>query len=94
MIFEHSGSPSTIKWQIVVLIILIMEKVYLNVKLVQAVAPVSHNLHTAYTVYSLIGSDGLQVASGWSIKDAIRLYARLYRCNLDTIYLIRPFRNQ
>ena len=71
-----------------------MDKEYLNVKLVQAVDPVSYHPHTAYTVYSRSGSDRLRVASGWSIKDAVSLYARLYRCDSRSICLIRPFRKQ
>lgn len=73
-----------------------MEKgnnVYLNVKTVPAVAPATFETHTAYTVYSQEG-DSFNSASGWTLQDAIELFARRYNCSRTSLRLKRPFRPQ
>ena len=92
---NNSGSPSTIKWHYIQKH-LIMEKgkiIYLNVKTVPALEPVTHEMHTAYTVYLLQG-DMLQLASGWTLQDAIELFAQLHKCDRKSLRLKRPFRPQ
>lgn len=67
--------------------------IYLNVKTVPAFDAVSLSPHTAYTVYALL--DGtIRLASAWTLRGAIDLYARLYDCDRSSIKLIRPFRQQ
>lgn len=67
--------------------------IYLNVKTVPAFDAVSLAPHTAYTVYALL--DGtIRLASAWTLRGAIELYARLYDCDRSSIKLIRPFRQQ
>jgi hypothetical protein len=67
--------------------------IYLNVKTVPAFDVVSLAPHTAYTVYTHL--DGtIRLASAWTLRDAIDVYARLYDCDRSLIKLIRPFRQQ
>ena len=67
--------------------------IYLNVKTVPAFDAVSLAPHTAYTVYALL--DGtIRLASAWTLRGAIDLYALLYDCDRSSIKLIRPFRQQ
>jgi hypothetical protein len=67
--------------------------IYLNVKTVLAFDVVSLAPHTAYTVYALL--DGtIRLASAWTLRDAIDLYARLYGCERSSVKLVRPFRQQ
>ena len=68
----------------------IMEALYLNVKTVPAIDPEHHLPHTAYTVFTTDG-DGLRFASGWTLRDAIHLFARLYGYDPARLRLIRPF---
>ena len=92
---NNSGSPSTIKWHYIQKH-LIMEKgniIYLNVKTVPTFEPVTHEDHTAYTVYVSHGSD-LQIASGWTLQDAIELFAKNHSCDRTSLRLRRPFRPQ
>lgn len=51
------------------------KRAYLNVKTVPALEPVTHQAHTAYTVYLQEGNT-LNSASGWTLRDAIELFAR------------------
>ncbi len=67
------------------------KKIHLNVKTVPAFDPVTMGPHTAFTVFCKTGST-LLYASGWTLKDAIELYACQYGCNPEDIRLIRPFR--
>jgi hypothetical protein len=67
--------------------------IYLNVKTVPAFDVVSLAPHTAYTVYTHL--DGtIRLASAWTLRDAIDLYARLYGCERSSVKLVRPFRQQ
>jgi hypothetical protein len=70
-----------------------MEALYLNVKTVPAIDPESHLPHTAYTVFT---TDGMtfRAASGWTLRDAIQLFSRLYGQDMSDIKLVRPFRPQ
>ena len=73
-----------------------MEKgnvIYLNVKTVPSFEPVTREMHTAYTVYVSHGST-LQLASGWTLQDAIELFALKHRCDRTSLRLKRPFRPQ
>lgn len=67
-----------------------MDKVYLNVKTVYAFDTVSLEEHTAYTVYRHEGTD-LQIASGWTLKDALELFSRIYRHDRESVKVNRPF---
>lgn len=73
-----------------------MEKgnlVYLNVKTIPAVEPVTHEAHTAYTVYTL-HNNNLKIASGWTLQDAIELFAQQHSYVRSSLRLKRPFRPQ
>ena len=75
---------------------LIMENadfIYLNVKTVPALDPVTHETHTAYTV-SVPFRNTLQVASGWTLQGAIELFAQQYNCDRASLRLKRPFSPQ
>ena len=50
-------------------------------------------LHTAFTVYSET-KGALRASSGWTLKDAIELYARNNGVMRDCIRLQRPFERQ
>ena len=67
--------------------------IYLNVKTVPAFEPVTLEAHTAYTVY-IQSEEELQHASGWTLQDAIELFARKHSCNRASLRLKRPFRRQ
>lgn len=67
-----------------------MEALYLNVKTVPAIDPEHHHPHTAYTVFTT-GTDELRIASGWTLRDAIQLFARLYGYSPSCIKVTRPF---
>lgn len=67
-----------------------MDKLYLKVKTVCAFDTASLQPHTAFTVYRHNGKD-LQIASGWTLKDAIDLFSRLYNYNRPDLKVSRPF---
>ena len=67
--------------------------IYLNVKTVPALDPVTHETHTAYTV-SVPFRNTLQVASGWTLQEAIELFAQQYSCDRASLRLKRPFSPQ
>jgi hypothetical protein len=69
------------------------KRAYLNVKTVPALEPVTHQAHTAYTVYLQEGNT-LNSASGWTLRDAIELFARSYNHSRESLRLKRPFRPQ
>lgn len=72
---------------------LIMENadfIYLNVKTVPALDPVTHETHIAYTV-SVPFRNTLRVASGWTLQGAIELFAQQYSCDRASLRLKRPF---
>lgn len=68
-------------------------RVYLNVKTVPAFEPVTYEAHTAYTVY-IQDKNSLNSASGWTLRDAIELFARQYNYSRESLRLKRPFRPQ
>ena len=70
-----------------------MGNIFLNVQTVPAFDVTTYSDHTAYTVFATNG-DRLATASGWTLRDAIDLYSRLYRIERSTIKLHRPFRPQ
>ncbi len=72
---------------------LIMDTLFLNVKTVQTFEPVSFDLHTAYTVYAEAEGE-IALASGWTLRDAISLFAHIYNYDRTTIRLRRPFKRQ
>lgn len=67
--------------------------VILNVKTVPAFDTEKMCPHTAYTVYQTL-EDTIKIASGWTLKDALDLYARLYNCNRNDLKVKRPFIQQ
>ena len=67
--------------------------VYLNVKTVPALEPITHEEHTAYTVYIPHGNI-LKFASGWTLQDAIELFAQKHSYDRSSLRLKRPFRPQ
>ena len=75
---------------------LIMEsftKNTLNVQTVETFDFDSQGPHTAYTVY--MNDTGFpKVASGWTLQDAIDLFARLYQFDRKSLRIRRPFRPQ
>ena len=68
--------------------------IHLNVKTVPAFDIETKAPHTAYTVYCM--REGVQaIASAWTLKDAVRLFRRLYNIKEQVgIRLIRPFKPQ
>lgn len=69
------------------------EFIYLNVKTVPAFDTAVLCDHTAYMVYDHHGQM-LRYASGWTLKDAVELYAHVYGCERMAIRLRRPFKHQ
>ena len=69
------------------------EFIYLNVKTVPAFDTASLCDHTAYMVYDQ-HEQVLRFASGWTLKDAVELYANVYDCDRMAIRLRRPFKRQ
>ena len=67
--------------------------IILNVKTVPAFDTEKMCPHTAYTVYQTFGNK-LQIASGWTLKDALDLYAHLYNCDRSALKVKRPFVQQ
>lgn len=70
-----------------------MGNIFLNVQTVPAFDVTTYSDHTAYTVFATNGG-GLATASGWTLRDAIDLYSRLYKVDRLCIKLKRPFRPQ
>ena len=70
-----------------------MGKIHLNVKTVPAFDQSTLEFHTAYTVFLNNGTKSM-VASGWTLQDAITVYARIYKCDRKTIRVKRPFVRQ
>jgi hypothetical protein len=67
--------------------------IYLNVKTVPAFDTENLCPHTAFTVY--LQKDGnLLLASGWTLQDAITMFANKHKCNRMDIRTKRPFRRQ
>ena len=67
--------------------------IILNVKTVPAFDTEKMRPHTAYTVYQTVAGQ-FTIASGWTLKDALDLYARLYKCNRNALKVKRPFIQQ
>lgn len=67
--------------------------IILNVKTVPAFDTEKMRPHTAYTVYQTVAGQ-FTIASGWTLKDALDLYARLYNCNSNALKVKRPFIQQ
>ena len=67
--------------------------IILNVKTVPAFDTEKMCPHTAYTVYQTL-EDTIKIASGWTLKDALDLYAHLYNCDRATLKVKRPFVQQ
>ncbi|MBR1957324.1 MAG: hypothetical protein IKA13_08455 [Bacteroidales bacterium] len=67
--------------------------IILNVKTVPAFDTEKMRPHTAYTVYQTVAGQ-FTIASGWTLKDALDLYARLYNCNRNALKVKRPFIQQ
>ena len=67
--------------------------IILNVKTVPAFDTEKMRPHTAYTVYQTVAGQ-FTIASGWTLKDALDLYARLYHCNRNALKVKRPFIQQ
>lgn len=65
----------------------------LNVKTVQTFEPGTLEPHTAYTVFLNL-ENKLMVASGWTLKDAISLFADIYRYDKAELKILRPFHPQ
>ena len=55
-----------------------MENILLNVQTVPAFDVTTYSDHTAYTVFATNGGR-LATASGWTLRDAIDLYSKLYK---------------
>jgi len=70
-----------------------MDSVFLNVKTVRALEPVTYAPHTAYTVYAE-AEGAIALASAWTLSDAISLFADTYNYDRATIKVLRPFKRQ
>ena len=69
------------------------EFIYLSVKTVPAFDTISLCDHTAYMVYDQ-HEQRLRFASGWTLRDAVELFAHVYGCERMAIRLRRPFKQQ
>lgn len=67
--------------------------IYLNVKTVQTIEWESMEPHTAYTVYHL-SDEIMKIASAWTLRDAVELFAKLYGFDRTRLKLRRPFLSQ
>ena len=65
----------------------------LSVKKVPAFDTETKQNHIAYTVY-LSKPDSLQIASAWTLQDAISLFAKIYNYNRSDLKVKRPFTEQ
>lgn len=70
-----------------------MEKILLNVQTAPAFDVTTYSDHTAYTVFDTKEGQ-FMTASGWTLRDAIDLYSKLYKVDRPCIKLKRPFRPQ
>ena len=70
-----------------------MENILLNVQTVPAFDVTTYSDHTAYTVFDTKEGQFI-TASGWSLRDAIDLYSKLYKVDRPCFKLKRPFRPQ
>lgn len=70
-----------------------IKNIFLNVQTVPAFDAATYSDHTAYTVFT-VNEGCIETASGWTLRDAIDLYARLYEVDRGCIKLMRPFRPQ
>lgn len=70
-----------------------MGNILLNVQTVPAFDVTTYSDHTAYTVFAT-NRGHLATASGWTLRDAIDLYSKLYKVDRPCIKLKRPFRPQ
>ena len=69
-----------------------MECVRLRVQTVPAFDPETHEAHTAYTVSWQIPVAGtLLCASGWTLKDTIVCFCKLFHLDRNIVKLTRPF---
>ena len=70
-----------------------MGKVRLRVLTVPTLDPFTCKGHTAFCVST---QDGGQVncAPGWTLRDAVEAFCKMYRVDGDQIVLKRPFRPQ
>lgn len=68
-------------------------EIYLNVKTVDTIDMVTLESHVAYTV-SMPNGKSLKIASAWTLKDAVELFAKIYRLDRSQLKLRRPFRPQ
>ena len=84
-----SGSPSTIKWNC---LFVIMEKVRLRVQTVPATDPVTLKEHIAYNVIAQDGDNGcIRLAPGWTLRDAIETFCEWFQVEREQICILRPF---
>lgn len=67
--------------------------IFLNVQTVPAFDSITYSEHTAYTVFTLRNGE-IYAASGWTLRDALDLYEKLYKVDRVSIKLRRPFRPQ
>ena len=66
---------------------------HLNVKTVQTFEPGTLEPHIAYTVFLNL-EEKLMVASGWTLKEAISMFAEIYRFDRTELKVMRPFHPQ
>lgn len=76
--------------QMELLILLVMGRLNLRVQTVPAFDAQNFSEHTAYTV---IFQDNkcFMCASGWTLRDAIELFCKIYQIERTDVCLIRPF---
>lgn len=65
----------------------------LEVKTVPAFDAFAMRPHTAFTVFRKC-EGSIMLASAWTLKDALSLFACLYGCEQQKLRLLRPFRPQ
>ena len=69
------------------------KEISLSVKKVPAFDSETKLIHTAYTVY-LSKPGSLQIASAWTLQDAISLFAKIHNYNRSNLKVRRPFTEQ
>lgn len=70
-----------------------MGKVRLRVLTVPTLDPFTYEGHTAFCVSTQEGGK-TNCAPGWTLKDAVEAFCKLYKVNRNQIILERPFRPQ
>ena len=70
---------------------IVMGKVRIRIKTVPAFDPTINKEHTAYTVSRAENGSAPCQAEGWTLRDAIDNFSRIFSIDRQQIELMRPF---